>query len=213
MQNWGEKMYLSRIRLNTDNRKTLQALSAPQKFHGALESAFVGPRKRILWRIDSLNNNLYILLLSDSIPDLTEFCKQFCSSQDDAQTKAYDSLLSRIKVETQWHFRLTANPVKSQKRENERGKVQAHITTAYQKEWLLAHSEQYGFRLQEDTFDVVHSKWHQFYKSDQNRVSLLAVTFEGQLEVTDAELFQKTLCNGIGRGKAYGMGMLTVMHI
>lgn len=43
-------------------------------------------------------------------------------------------------------------------------------------------------------------------------VSLLSVTFEGFLTVTDADLFRCTLTEGIGRGKAYGMGMLTVVR-
>ena len=213
LQNWGEKMYLSRILLDTANRNTLRALTAPQKLHGALESAFSGPRKRNLWRLDSLNGDLYILLLSEEKPELSAFCRQYCRTADDAQTKQYDGLLARITAGSVWHFRLTANPVKSQKKEDSRGKVQAHITTAYQKEWLLSHCEKHGFRLSEDSFDVTQSKWYQFYKSDRNRVSMLAVTFEGTLEVTDAELFRQALCAGIGRGKAYGLGMLTVMHI
>ena len=44
------------------------------------------------------------------------------------------------------------------------------------------------------------------------RVSMLSVTFEGILTVTDADLFRRTLAEGIGRGKAYGMGMLTVVR-
>lgn len=213
LQNWGEKMYLSRILLDTANRNTLRALTAPQKFHGALESSFSGARERRLWRIDNLNGGLYILLLSEEKPELSVFCRQFCRTADDAQTKQYDRLLARMTAGSTWHFRLTANPVKSQKMENNRGKVLAHITTDYQKEWLLTHCEKHGFRLSEDSFDVTQSKWYQFYKSDRNRVSLLAVTFEGTLEVTDAELFRQALCAGIGRGKAYGLGMLTVMHI
>ena len=213
LQNWGEKMYLSRILLDTANRNTLRALTAPQKLHGALESSFSGARERRLWRIDNLNGGLYILLLSEEKPELSAFCRQFCRTADDAQTKQYDRLLARITAGSTWHFRLTANPVKSQKMENNRGKVLAHITTDYQKEWLLTHCEKHGFRLSEDSFDVTQSKWYQFYKSDRNRVSLLAVTFEGTLEVTDAELFRQALCAGIGRGKAYGLGMLTVMHI
>ena len=213
LRNWGENMYLSRIRLDTANRNTLRALAAPSKFHGTLENAFPGSRRRNLWRIDNLNGELYILLLSETAPDCSGFCRQFCRAPEDAQTKPYDGLLSRIEAGTVWRFRLTANPVKSQKRENGRGKIQAHITAAHQKEWLLAHCEQHGFLLREDAFDVTQSKWYQFYKPDQNRVALLAVTFEGELEITDAALFRKALCSGIGRGKAYGLGLLTVMHI
>ena len=36
------------------------------------------------------------------------------------------------------------------------------------------------------------------------------VLFEGRLVVTDAEQFRETLCQGIGSGKAYGFGLLSV---
>jgi CRISPR system Cascade subunit CasE len=42
------------------------------------------------------------------------------------------------------------------------------------------------------------------------RVSLYTVTYEGILEITDVELFKEVLTKGIGRGKAYGCGMLTI---
>lgn len=213
LQNWGENMYLSRIKLDPANRNTLRALSEPKLFHGALENIFPGPRTRKLWRIDSLNGDLYILLLSETVPDFSGFCSQFCRTAEDVQSKPYDGLLSRIENGSKWRFRLTANPVKSLRVENDRGKIHAHITAAYQKEWLLAKSEKCGFHLSEDFFDVTQSRWYQFYKKDQNRVSLLAVTYEGVLEVTDEVVFRKAICEGIGRGKAYGMGLLTVMHI
>ena len=41
---------------------------------------------------------------------------------------------------------------------------------------------------------------------------LLGVTYEGLLTVTDVQAFREALTNGIGRGKAYGMGLLTVMR-
>ena len=47
-------MYLSRVRLDAENRRTMIALSNPQKIHGAVESAFAGERERNLWRIDEL---------------------------------------------------------------------------------------------------------------------------------------------------------------
>ena len=60
---------------------------------------------------------------------------------------------------------------------------------------------------------MVESKWQRFYKGAErkNPVTLLAVTYEGVLTVTNAEKFCETLVNGIGRGKAFGMGMLTVV--
>ena len=43
-------------------------------------------------------------------------------------------------------------------------------------------------------------------------MTLLAVTYEGVLQVTDPEAFRNLLCQGMGRGKAYGLGLLTVMR-
>ena len=37
-----------------------------------------------------------------------------------------------------------------------------------------------------------------------------AVLFNGRLEVTDAERFQQTLATGIGSGKAFGFGLLSI---
>ena len=38
------------------------------------------------------------------------------------------------------------------------------------------------------------------------------VTYEGLLTVTDAAKFREALTSGIGRGKAYGLGLLTVVR-
>ena len=50
-------------------------------------------------------------------------------------------------------------------------------------------------------------------REEKSRVKLLAVTYEGLLTVTDADAFRKALVNGIGREKAYGMGLLTVAGV
>ena len=34
--------------------------------------------------------------------------------------------------------------------------------------------------------------------------------FRGELEITDTEQLRDTLINGMGRGKAYGCGLLTL---
>ena len=70
-------MYLSRVELDPIRRSTMTALAAPQKFHGAVESAFSGERRRRLWRLDRLGEKLYLLLLSEEMPDLSGVVEQF----------------------------------------------------------------------------------------------------------------------------------------
>lgn len=46
----------------------------------------------------------------------------------------------------------------------------------------------------------------------RERLTFGDVLFEGRLLVTDVELFRRTLEQGIGSGKAYGFGLLSVMR-
>lgn len=205
-------MVLSRVELDLARRSTMIALNNPQKLHGAVESAFPGERRRRLWRLDTLGGKMYLLLLSEDTPDLTGVVQQFGTGAP-SETRSYDPLLQRITPGSWWHFRLTANPVKNCRTDAEtaRGEVKAHCTVQYQKQWLAERAEKHGFALDDDAFTVTHSQWYNFAKQGTRRVTLLAVTYEGVLRVTDPEAFKETLCQGLGRGKAYGMGLLTVM--
>ena len=73
-------MYLSRVELDPIRRSTMAALAAPQKLHGAVESAFTGERRRRLWRLDRLGERLYLLLLSEDVPELSGVVEQFGTS-------------------------------------------------------------------------------------------------------------------------------------
>lgn len=107
-------MYLSRAELDPTRRETMVALISPQKFHGAVENAFAGARRRRLWRLDQLGEKLYLLLLSEERPDLTALCAQFGTGAP-PETRPYDPLLERVTAGSCWQFRLTANPTRSKK--------------------------------------------------------------------------------------------------
>lgn len=208
-------MYLSRIALDTGRRGTQRALSVPHILHGAVEQGFEPSDSRRLWRIDWLHDICYLLVLSESIPDLTHISDQFGlpSVQPLWETKDYNTLLTRLEVGQEWHFRLCANPTRSsyKEKDKERGRVFAHVTSEQQKRWLLSRAERCGFTLQENGFDVVHSRWFKFDKGKQgNHVSLRMATYEGRLVINNVEAFIQTLVNGVGRGKAYGCGLLTI---
>lgn len=212
-------MFLSRMRLDISLRKTMMALASPNMFHGAVEDAFsaasASGEGRKLWRIDTLNGERYLLLLSEHEPDLTSAVNQFGDPQKGWETKDYAPLLVRVTNGSAWHFRLTANPTISKSEHNgqKRGKLLAHSTVEHQKQWLATRAEKHGFKLSPDAYDVVYSRWERFRKGrgGSTVVTLLSVTYEGQLVVSDAELFRKALTEGIGRGKAYGMGLMTII--
>lgn len=215
-RNWGDEMYLSRIELNTALRETMKALVSLSMLHGAVESSFEGERTRRLWRIDELNGKKYVLILSEDKPDLRRFSEQF-GFPGEYETKDYSPLLERIADGGKWQFRLTANPVVSKSDgSGKRGKIMPHVTPEHQKRWLSERAEKLGFSLDPEGFQVVRTKRYDFRKrngSGSSRVRLLSVTFEGVLTVTDEDKFKDALCSGIGREKAYGQGLLTIVGV
>lgn len=207
-------MYFSRVLLDVSKRKTQVALVSPNKIHGAVEEAFPEKQARNLWRIDRLRGNSYLLIVSAEKPDLSGIAAQFGYEGDCGESKEYDRLLKRIEKGSEWHFRLVANPVHSIPMGAEkRGKVVAHTSEKYQLEWLDKQTAKGGFRILPGEASVVESNWRIFAKRNSNqKVRILEAVFEGKLRVEDADMFRETLVNGIGREKAYGMGMLTVVR-
>lgn len=209
-------MYLTRIALDTHRRETMRALNAVNRLHGAIESAFPGERQRRLWRIDELKGTTWLMLFSETKPDLSRLQAQFGFSDRPCESRSCDELFKRIVIGSHWRFRLVANPTRSVStgEKGRRGKVVAEGGVPAQREWLMRHAESHGFRVTRESFDVVRSEWKLFRKGigESHRVSILQVIYEGVLEVTDAERFLETLTQGMGRGRAFGLGMMTVIY-
>lgn len=208
-------MYLTKINLDTKNRKTLKALQSLSLFHGAIESSFSGERKRVLWRLDKVGSSYHLLILSEDKPDAEHIASQFSKSKDDWMMKPYGNLLKRVEDKTSWHFRLCANPTYSAfKKGEKRGRVCAHVTKEHQRTWLKEQAEKHGFKVNDNSFEVIDNQWYSFKKgSNRNNVTILSVVYEGVLEVTDAEKFKELLTEGIGREKAYGNGLMTLVNV
>ncbi|EXU63555.1 CRISPR-associated protein Cse3 [Streptomyces sp. PRh5] len=49
--------------------------------------------------------------------------------------------------------------------------------------------------------------------SKRHRVTLVTVTYDGRLTVTDADRFRATLTQGLGKAKAYGCGLMTLVPL
>lgn len=209
-------MYLTRMELDTKRRNTMRWMASPSMIHGTVESAFSGARERHLWRMDTLNGKVYLLILSETVPDLTEAVKAYGVDLPQSwQSKNYGTLLDRVTSGSRWRFRLVANPTVSvQEKPGKRGSVKACIKLDDQYKWLLDRADRHGFSVQPNAFQIADTRWHIFEKgtTERHRVSLFSATYEGALLVTNGEKFKEMLTNGIGRGKAYGMGLMTIVR-
>ncbi|CAJ1228088.1 type I-E CRISPR-associated protein Cas6/Cse3/CasE [Levilactobacillus zymae] len=221
-------MYLSRVVINRyspENFKTLTHLGA---YHDWVERSFpaefqAGIRPRHLWRIDSLANKQYLVVLSETAPDLHAL--EAYGVPETAVSKSYDHFLDQLQVGQVLRFKLTANPThRVPQAGHKTGKVYPHVTAAQQRQWLIKRAESAGFQLlklpaddyfEEPDYDfkIINRDWPILFRKPGHghRVKLSRVTFEGMLKINDLDAFKHTLTQGIGREKAFGMGLMTVV--
>lgn len=210
-------MYMSRVVIDTENRRKIRSLSHLGAFHDWVESSFPdekeeGIRSRKLWRLDRLNGKVYLLVVSRNKPDLPSLERYGVPGS--AETKSYDSFLEEIHEGRVYRFRVTLNPVRSISRgEGKRGRVVPEVTADQQLEFLRRKSQKCGFELFDGSCRITERGYGVQRKKGEAPIRLSKATFEGMLEVKDAALFKDALTNGIGRKKAYGFGLMTVIPV
>ena len=210
-------MYLSRVEIDIGNRQKLRDLSHLGAYHNWVENSFPleienGIRSRKLWRIDTIQGTWYILLVSDEKPDL-KLLEQYGVSGS-ARTKSYDKFLESIEENKFYRFRVTLNPVKAIHQEDgKRGRVVPEITTEQQMKFFESRAEKLGFELVPNDYLIVEKSWVPMKKQGQKTIKLSRATFEGILKVTDKNVFYHSLTKGIGKKKAYGFGLMTVIPV
>lgn len=210
-------MYLSRVAIDSQNRRKIRDLTHLGAYHNWVESCFPeeyeeSVRSRKLWRIDTLRGKKYLLLVSDKKPDIQNL-EQY-GIQGSAQTKSYSAFLDSIEVERLYRFRVTLNPVKSLSQgAGKRGRVVPEITAEQQMRFLESRAEKLGFELIPDEYQIVERSWEPFRKQGQKMISLSKITFEGVLKVINKDIFYHTLTEGIGKKKAYGFGLMTIIPV
>lgn len=145
------------------------------------------------------------------------------------------TFLDGLSTGQRWGFRLCVNPTfREAGQTNARGqkKILAHVTQDQQTQWVLDRSERLGFRVLtsaeyggdlpvlEDRdgrrvdganllINGIERSVAEFQRGS-SRVTLALATFGGVLEVTDPDALRHGLVHGVGRGKAYGCGLLTL---
>lgn len=223
-------MYLSRLFLNPQRRGARFLLANPQAMHAAVMSAFPPDRApgtaaaRTLWRVDRTDTSTALYVLSGHEPDLQHIVEQAGWAGSNWESKDYRALLDILELGQHWRFRLRANPVKQLNEPGRRGRRVPHVTVAHQQQWLLDRAERHGFSVEADSTGehplVVSDRIHTaFGRKDPRQgmrpaeVTLAMATFEGILRVDDPELLRATLTGGIGRAKAYGCGLMTLVPI
>lgn len=211
--------YLSRVEIDYKKPKSQLDLKSVGAFHNWVEQSFPDEwinheRSRKLWRIDSLNGKHYLLIVSDSEPNLQRL--EMYGVAGTAASKNYDKFLLSLKNGMRMQFRVTLNPVVSISDNAEtrttRGRVVPHVTYDQQMNFLLNRAQKLGFSLNESEFTIVERGYSLFTKS-KKPIRLSKAVYQGILTICDADIMRKTLLEGIGKKKAYGFGMMTLIPL
>ncbi|MBG9981896.1 type I-E CRISPR-associated protein Cas6/Cse3/CasE [Aerococcaceae bacterium DSM 111020] len=209
-------MYLTRVKLDKDNRYKMRNLTHLGDFHSWVEESFPEEiqqkkRTRKLWRLDSLKSNIYLLLVSETLPNKEKLEKY--AIPNSFESKDYHLLLDSINEGDQYYFQLTANPTKSLKDQNnptKRGRVVPLLSVEDQIQYLFERSDKHGFSIKPNDITIKDRGFKDFYRGNK-RLNIISVTYQGILTVKDKQKFEQTLIKGIGSKKAYGFGLLTVI--
>jgi CRISPR system Cascade subunit CasE len=220
-------MFLTRFRINSARRGARKLLSSPQAMHAAVRSGFADaadyerPGTRTLWRLDTpAPATVHLYVASPGRPDLTHLVEQAgWPTTDTWETRPYDPLLATLRPGQRWAFRLTANPVHSGRKTPDAKETQrfGHLRAEEQEQWLLKRAMRCGFTVatQHDgqpNLRLQHRQTLNFKRGAQS-VTLTTATYDGVLDVIDAESLRAALTSGIGHAKAYGCGLLTLAPV
>lgn len=211
--------YLSRVEIDYKKPKSQIDLKSVGAFHNWVEQSFPEEwgnreRSRKLWRVDVLRGKHYLLIVSDSKPDLRRL--ETYGVAGTASAKNYDKFLNSLRNGMRMQFRVTLNPVVSisdtPDARTSRGRVVPHVTYAQQMNFLLDRAQKLGFSLNENEFTIIERGYSLFMKSVKP-IRLSKAVYQGILTISDADVMRKTLVEGIGKKKAYGFGMMTVIPL
>ena len=155
------------------------------------------------------------------------YCTESLDDEPNPSCKPITMLYDSLRTGQQLIFRLRANPTKRISANNRNqaprwhGKRVELCREEDRIEWLQRKAESLGFQLTSVQLkkDLPSTQvaqdgktfgWRSADRRGKPDLAFGAVLFEGELTVTDAMKFKQALASGIGSGKAYGFGLLSI---
>jgi CRISPR system Cascade subunit CasE len=211
-------MYLSQLILDPRSRAVLHDLANPYQLHRTLMSAFpasLPPGERVLYRVEQQRRIPYlsILVQSGSRPDWSGLNERGYLLLPVA-VKPFDVYPASGQV---FRFRLLANPTKRLKGNGNANGPRTNgprVGLLHQEDqlaWLERKAAQNGFRVMEvQTIKTLQPDAVKREKNLTHHIHCDAVRFDGLLQVIEPDSFKNGWINGIGSGKGFGFGLLSL---
>ena len=208
-------MYLSRLILNPRHRRVQSEIARPYEMHRTVLRAFPDNldrlAERVLYRLDvqPRTGELHLLVQSVIPPDWSWLAspemRGYLLPVDvpNPAIKPFDVQLGTGQVLL---FRLLANPtVKRQ------GKRYGLYRENEQRQWLAQKGLRGGFQVLSARVSNHTTIEDRVYHGEvSHTLQFLAVQFDGLLRVSDPTILRQTVQQGIGSGKGFGFGLLSL---
>lgn len=194
-------MYFSRLLLNARAKTVRRDLASPYEMHSTLCRLFAEPDEtppRFLWRLEDARQP-YLLVQSERQPNWDALQEDYLEQAETKPLQHFDALTAGRVL----HFHLKANPTVKRN-----GKREGLKTLEEQLNWIHQQGERNGFQVLGAL--VLESQREQYRKRQGGTITLQSVTFQGHLKITHPEPFKDALQNGLGHGKGFGFGLLSI---
>lgn len=228
-------MYFSRLILNPRSRQVQSELANPYELHRTLLRAFPansvysersdGVSSGVLYRIDLLPpyNEFVLLVQSQMAPDwsflVSDDTNGYLRLSDpfDEENPTVKARQLTFQPGQMLQFRLRANPTKRlSAARGDKGKRVGIYESQEQLAWLQRKVEKGGGRLltaQSSRDEKIKLEGAVSHGEERHKLELFSVQFDGILQVTDPAAFLTAIQAGIGSGKAFGFGLLSVAPV
>jgi CRISPR system Cascade subunit CasE len=205
-------LWLTRLILDTRHRAVRADLSDAVLLHKRVMTLVpdgLGDQARartgVLFRLEENRTGICVLIQSQIHPELD----RLPSGYGTAAVKDLDPLLARLGPGLPVHYRIAANASKRLARADEHHKAKqvVPLTGAAADQWWSRRAADHGLSLSSLLATPMPSA---IGKNGQGRVRHSVTRFEGLAMVTDGERLRAAVTEGIGRGKSYGCGLLSL---
>lgn len=203
---------LARVELDPAHPVSVRLLGQPYEMHRFVYriAAGQGTRDRLLYRVEpdpTWDDGRYRILVQ----------RDRAWTGDEEPERGDGYYVERRNAEVTltsgtYRFRLRANPVKAlpASEKGARGKRIGLEAEEAQLNWLSEKLSRGGMRL--ESVDRYREPWLIFSKgsNQRSRLSFVSALFEGMLHVDDPDDAETAIVNGIGPGKGFGFGLLSL---
>jgi CRISPR system Cascade subunit CasE len=198
---------LTRLQLDPRHRDVRRDLADIHRLHRRIMSLLAdglgdNPRQAggALWRLEP--NTTPLLLVQTAEPPAID---RLPAGYADAQSRDLGSVLSAIRPGLRLRYRVTVNPVQQNGNTGRR----TAVPRAALPEWWAKRTARIGL---DDIAPAAFTSEPTRHGTTPagNRLTIAAARIDGTATVTDPELLRQALIDGVGRGRSYGCGLLTI---